>query len=164
MSSINWHRIKVRTWRASNRIKRICDSIHRRNNPAKNYDGHAWQYIVDIFYNEMHAAEYIDGISDKRYFFVTSQNHMDPNQIRNYPSIHFHPPLQHPSVHVFVLNRVYCQYHRYVAQRNCLVLSDVSIRFKKKCVVHYENDNGIFYMWHNVLFKTDLVKAKSSSK
>lgn len=125
MSLINWHQIKVQTWPVCNRLKRICDSIRRYSNPAKCYDGHVWQYIAGIFYSEMLVAECNDDILDTRYFFLTSQNHMD--RTRNFPLIHSRPPLQRPLANEFDPNHVYYQHRLCLEPRNYPELFAVSI-------------------------------------
>lgn len=127
MSLTNWHQIKVQTSPVSSRTKRVCDWIRRCSSQAKYYDGLAWQYTVDKFYNETPAVEYIVGILGNCCFSVTSQSHTDPNQIRNCLAIHSRLLLQHPSAREFVLDPAYFQYLLYLVRQSYLALADVSV-------------------------------------
>lgn len=126
-SSINWHQIGVQTWPKSSRSKRICDWIHRYNNPAKHCDDHVLQCIVGIFYNGMLAVECNGDILGTYYWFLSLQNHMDPSPSQKNP--HFHLLLQ--PANVFDLHHVYYQFHPILERRNYQSLFAASTEMKQ---------------------------------
>lgn len=163
MSSIDWHRIEVRTWPKRSRPRRICDLIRQCSNPAKCCDDLAGRYTAGKFCSEMHAAECSDGISGKHYLFLTSQSRL--NRIRSCHSFRHPPPL--PLAIAFDRYLECFQYRRFLVQRNCPLLSAESLReIETKNLLQYLNRcNGKTQSKVECRsLYTDLVKANCSRK